>query len=148
MSAESDENDLDRLVEQLNANGRLTPSIMLRALCMGDLNFFETGIARLIGVPVVNARSLIHDSGGLGLQAVYERAGLPHTHFPAARAAIDVVRETEYDGREHDRERYARRMIERILTQYGDLGVDFESDDLEYLLTKMDQLPADSLEAS
>ncbi len=36
-------------------------------------------------------------------------------------------------------------MIERILTQYGDLGVDFDCDDLEYLLTKMGQLPADVL---
>ena len=61
------------------------------------------------------------------------------------RAAIDVARETEYDGGENDRERYSRRMIERILTQYGDLGVEFDSDDLEYLLTKMGQLPADSL---
>ena len=36
-------------------------------------------------------------------------------------------------------------MLERILTQYGDLGVEFDSDDLEYLLTKMGQLPPDSL---
>ena len=49
------------------------------------------------------------------------------------------------DGGENDRERYARRMIERIMTQYDDLGVEFESSDLEYLLTKMDELPADVL---
>lgn len=61
------------------------------------------------------------------------------------RAAMDVARETEYDGGENDRERYSRRMIERILTQYGDLGIEFDSDDLEYLLTKMGQLPPDTL---
>ena len=64
----------------------------------------------------------------------------------AVRAAIDVSRELEYDGREHDRERYSRRMIERIMTQYDDLGVEFESDDLNYLLTKMSQLPGDIIE--
>ena len=37
-------------------------------------------------------------------------------------------------------------MIERILTQYGDLGVEFESDDLEYLLAKMAQLADDARE--
>ena len=47
---------------------------------------------------------------------------------------------------EYDRERYSRRMIERILTQYGDLGVEFESDDLEYLLAKMAQLADDARE--
>ena len=41
-------------------------------------------------------------------------------------------------------QRCARRMIERILTQYGNLGVEFDSDDLEYLLTKMGQLPPDT----
>ena len=63
----------------------------------------------------------------------------------AVRAALDVSRETEMDGGENDRERYARRMIERIMTQYDDLGVEFESSDLEYLLTKMDELPPDVL---
>ncbi len=66
----------------------------------------------------------------------------------AARAAVDVARETDYDGGENDRERYSRRMIERILTQYGDLGVEFDSDDLEYLLTKMNELPGDIVDAA
>jgi len=146
LSTESDADDLERLIQQLHENGRLTPSIVVRALCMGDLNFFEAAMAQLTGVPLVNVRQLIHDTGRLGLRGVWQRAGLPETHFMAVRAAIDVARETEYDGGENDRERYSRRMIERILTQYGDLGVEFESDDLEYLLTKMSQLPADSLD--
>lgn len=146
LSTESDADDLERLIQQLHENDRLTPSIMVRALCMGDLDFFEVAMAQLTGVPLVNIRQLIHDTGRLGLRGVWQRAGLPETHFMAVRAAIDVARETEYDGGKNDRERYSRRMIERILTQYGDLGVEFESDDLEYLLTKMSQLPADSLD--
>ena len=52
-----------------------------------------------------------------------------------------MARENQFDGGELDRERYGRRMIERILTQYEKLGVTFASADLEYLLTKMNQLP-------
>ncbi len=148
LSTESDEDELEKLIDQLHANGRLTSSIMLRALCMGDLNFFEAAMAKLVGLPVVNVRQLIHDSGPLGLKAIYEKAGLPKAYYPAARAAVDVARETEYDGMENDRERYSRRMIERVLTQYGDLGVEFDSDDLEYLLTKMNQLPGQNLDAA
>lgn len=144
ISVESEAGDLLRLVRQLRTNKRLTPSIMLRALCMGDLSFFEVAMAELAGIPVDNARELIHDGGKLGLKAVFDKAGLPRNHYPAVRAAIDVARETQYDGGEKDRERYSRRMIERILTQYGDLGVDFEADDLEYLLTKMNTLPIDT----
>jgi uncharacterized protein (DUF2336 family) len=145
LSAEGDETDLEKLIHQLNTNDRLTPSIVLRSLCMGDIDFFEASLAELVGVSLENARTVIHDSGKLGLKAAFKRAGLPDTHFPAARAAIDVSREMEFDGGENDRERYSRRMIERILTQYGDLGVDFESEDLEYLLKKMGDLPADSV---
>ena len=83
---------------------------------------------------------MIHDQGRLGLKALYQKSGMPQAQYTAVRAAIDVMRETEYDGLDHDRERFSRRLIERILTQYDDLGVDLKSDDLDYLLTRMDQL--------
>ena len=146
LSTDSDEADVGTLVRQLNENGRLTASIMLRGLCMGDLTFFEAALAELAGVSLANARQLIHDSGSLGLRTVCRKADIPLQQLVAVRAAIDVSEEMEYDGREHDRERYSRRMIERIMTQYDDLGVEFESSDLNYLLRKMSELPSDIIE--
>ncbi len=146
LSEEGDEDDLEKLISQLNENGRLTVTIILRALCMGDLEFFEAAIAELSGVPLVNVRLLVHDSGKLGLKAVFKQAGLPDNFYPAARAAIDVAAENEYDGGADDRQRYSRRMIERILTQYGHYGIEFESSDIEYLLHKMETLPPDALD--
>ena len=148
LSEDGDEDDLEQLIAQLHENGRLTPTIILRALCLGDLEFFEGAIAELSGVPLKNVRTLIHDPGKLGLTAVFKQAGLPTNYFPAARAAIDVAAETEYDGGENDRQRYSRRMIERILTQYEHFGIEFESDDVDYLLTKMDSLPPGTLDRS
>jgi uncharacterized protein (DUF2336 family) len=133
--------DVEKLVDHLFKNGRLTPSIILRSVCMGDLTFFESGMAKLAKIKPDNARTLIHDAGKRGFDALYEKSGLPPAFHTAMRAAIDVSAEMEYDGEPHDRERFSRRMIERILTQYGDLGVDFQADDLEYLLAKMNQLP-------
>jgi uncharacterized protein (DUF2336 family) len=144
LSTDSTEDDVERLVNQLYNNARLTPSIMLRALCMGDMKFFEYALARRVGIPVMNARMLIHDSGELGLKGLLEKSGMPHTFFPAIKAAVLVAQEMSYDGEEGDRERYARKMLERVLTQYGDLGVEFENDDLEYLLAKMNDLPSTS----
>ena len=133
--------DVSRLVGHLLRNGRLTPSIVLRAVCMGDIVFFEESLAQLAHVKIANARHLIHDEGKRGFVAIYEKSGLPKAFFRAIRAAVDVAKEIKFDGEAHDRERFSRRMIERILTQYGDLGVQFEADDLEYLLAKMNQLP-------
>lgn len=142
LSTESSEDEVERLVRQMEEHGRLTDSIIVRAACMGDLKFFEYAMSVRTGLPIVNVRQLIHDSGPLGLKGIAEKAGLPHSLYPAVRAAIDVMGETDYDGEENDRERYQRKMLERVLTQYGDLGVEFESHDLEYLLAKMNQLPA------
>jgi uncharacterized protein (DUF2336 family) len=87
-------------------------------------------------VPLVNAQTLMHDSGNLGFKALYDKAGLPNQLYPAFRVAIDVVREMEYDGRENDRERFRQRAIERILTRYEDV----DQEDLDYLLNKLTEL--------
>lgn len=136
LNGESDEVALERLVVQLSRSGRLTPPLLVRALCMGDIAFFEAALSHLANVPVTNARLLIHDVGRLGLKSIYDRAKMPPALMPACRIALDVLRETPYDGEAHDRERHRRRMIERILTQYEDLA----ADDLEYLLEKLGDL--------
>ncbi|KZC99318.1 MULTISPECIES: DUF2336 domain-containing protein [unclassified Thalassospira] len=138
-----EERDVELLVEHLYNNKRLTSGLILRALCMGDVSFFEAALAKRAGVSLINTRILIHDSGPFGLEAIYNKAGMPEHFFPGVRAAIEVARETSFDGEEHDKERYSRRMIERVLTQYGDLGVEFDSDDVDYLMGRMLQLPGE-----
>jgi uncharacterized protein (DUF2336 family) len=133
MSGGSSEHELEKLVTQMYRNKRLTPSIVLRALCMGDIRFFETAMAVMANVPLLNARILIHDGGRLGLKSLYEKGGMPPRFLPAVRVAIDVVHDTPMDGGERDLERYRARVIERVLTQYEDFG----SEDLDYLLDKL-----------
>lgn len=132
--------DVEKLVQQLYRNKRLTPSLVLRALCMGDMPFFEASIAVMANVPLVNARILIHDAGRLGMKSLYDKSGLPPRLLPAVRVAIDVVRETELDGGERDIERYRCRVIERILTQFEDM----QADDIEYLIDKLGDLMDES----
>ncbi len=142
LSSESGTGDVQALVRQLHDHGRLTPSIVLRALCMGDFRFFESALGVLAGIPLINAQTLIHDPGRIGLKRLWTSAGLPDAQLPAAFAAIDASKDLEYDGESNDRERFSRRLIELVLTQYDDLGVEFESDDLEYLLAKINTLPS------
>ncbi len=140
LSREIKDQDVEDLVAQLRQNGRLTPSIVLRSLCMGDITFFEASMARLTHVPLHNARMVIHDVGPLGLKAICEKSGLPEQYFPFIRAAISLMSDIQYDGRPNDRARYSRLMMERILTMFDEQGVSLESDDMEYLLMKMGQI--------
>ena len=48
-------------VTQLRAKGRLTPALILRALCMGEIRFFEAAAAELAGIPFENAQVLARD---------------------------------------------------------------------------------------
>ena len=70
----ADDAGLEDLIEQMHATGRLTPSSVVESLSSGDLRFFEMAMARLAGVPVGNARTLIYDRGNLGIQAILEAA--------------------------------------------------------------------------
>jgi uncharacterized protein (DUF2336 family) len=128
--------DIEKLVSQMKENDRLTPSLIIRALCMGDVAFFEASMAVLAGVPILNARVLTHDKGRLGLKSLYDKTGLPPGMYPIIRVALEVVQETPFDGGAKDRERYRVKVIERILTQYED----FNPEDLNYLLDKLSDL--------
>ncbi len=128
--------DMRRFVQQLILNGRLTPSLVLRGLCLGHMPFFEHAMAELAGVPHQKAWLLVHDAGPLGLRAVFERTGLPGRLYGAVRAAVDVYHEIELDGGPADRERFTERMIERVLTRHQGMS----RDEIDYLLEKLDAL--------
>ncbi len=134
--------ELDNLIEQLHRKERITPSLLLRALCVGDLNFFERAMAKLATLPLQNVRVLIHDKGMLGLEPLYLRTDLPKALYPAFRAAISLVVETDYDGGLNDRERYIERIMQRMLTKFEDPSTRIAEDDIEYLMARLGQIAA------
>jgi uncharacterized protein (DUF2336 family) len=142
LSEGSSEDRLRLLVEQLHCAGRLTPSLILRALFMGDLPLFETALARLATIPVENARMLVHDKGQLGLTSILENAGLPERTFPLARVALELLDEITYDGQPYDRERFIGKMIERLLTRFEGPENTLPEQDIDYLLGKLQELAA------
>lgn len=127
--------DVRGLVTHLNAERRLTASLLLRALAHGHMTFFEWGVAELAGVPHHRTWLMIHDAGPLGLRAIYERAGLPARLFPAFRAAVDTHHSMDFDGGARDQERFQERMLQRFLTQPEQAS----REDVDYLLSRMDR---------
>ena len=130
--------DIGAFVAHLNRNGRLTASLLLRALAQGQMGLLEWGIAELSGVPHHRTWLMIHDAGPLGLKAIYERAGLPARLFPAFRSGVDTYHAMNADGGLRDRERFQERMLQRFLTQPQTIP----REDVDYLLDKMDRLAA------
>lgn len=125
--------DVRKLVEQLHENGRLTETLIFRAICMGDVVFFEAALARVCNIPVSNAYKLIHDRGSLGLTAIYREGNLSPEMLPIVQAALEVAKDMETSASE-DRDRFQQRMLERMLTNNED---DFDAENLDYFITKL-----------
>ena len=133
--------DLRGFAAHLHQRRRLTPSLLLRALARGQMAFFEHAVTELAGVPHQRTWLMVHDAGPLGLQAIYERAGLPSRLFPAFRAGVDAWRSLQQDGVALDPLRFQERMIERFLTHQPFAP----REDLDYLLEKLDRTREDLL---
>lgn len=128
-----DQRTVQQLVDQLEVNGRLTPTLMLRALCMGDTTFFEVALAKKAKIPVINAYKLVHDGGDMGLKRLFEVSDMPPQFLVMARAALDVSTEMVETGGD-DRDTYRKLMIERVLTRIED---EIDTENLDYLIGKL-----------
>lgn len=105
--------DISQLVDQMHRNKRLSDSVIVRSLCIGDLRFFEAAIAKRVGIPAANARILMMDPGALGFRSLYASAHLPASFYEALTIMVKfALKETEY-GRYRDAN-FARRMSEHI----------------------------------
>jgi len=124
--------DPEVLIAQLHENGRLTPSLVMRALCTGDVVFFEAAMARLAGIPPINAYQLIHDAGGEGLRRLFEKSGMPDSLLELARIALDIAGEMDFVGSD-DRATFRTLMIERVLTRFDSM----DDRDIDYLIGKL-----------
>ena len=120
---------IEDLVDRLRAKGKLTPTLMLRALCEGDVHFFELAMARATDLPLEKARALLADKGSLGFRTIYPRAGLPDMLFAAFRVVINIVYH-ETSG-EAGGEEITRRIVNGLVGAYDDTC----PTDIEHLLS-------------
>lgn len=126
--------DIGRFISQIHVHGRLTPSLIMRALCLGHMEFVEHALGELAGLTHQRMWLMIHDNGPLGLKAAFDRASMPPRLFPPFRAAIDLYHQIERDGDHDDRARFRETMIQRVLTLFQSIP----REDLDYLLEKLD----------
>lgn len=116
---------LSAFIEQIDSQGQLTPSFILRALCAGEINLFRQTLAYKGRLPMLAIDELLRDRGPLGLPALMRRCSIPMTLLPAFKAAIHVFRESDYKG---DREGRATYQASAIAAVFDDC---MPIDDLE-----------------
>lgn len=108
--------DVDSVIQWLHANRRLTPALLFRALCAGDLELFVTGMAARAEIPTGNARQLAWDDGMLGLAALLKQAGVAAGLLPPFHVAIGVAKRLRYEGGDPGREDFQAEVIGELYT--------------------------------
>lgn len=116
LAAESAYAEMRPLVRHLQQTGQLTAGLVLRALLCGNSVLFEEALAVLSGVPLERVFGLVHGKGNAGFRALYDKAGLPASAYPAFREAIAAMQEDAFLGDAGGGTRLKRRMVERVLT--------------------------------
>jgi len=138
LAAVSPESEIRPLIRHLRESGQLNAGLVLRALLSGNVEMFEEALSELSGMPLARVSALVHDDGSAGFRALFHRAGLPDSTYPAFREAVEAMREGGFIDDLGGAIRLKRRMVERVLTRCAD------ECDVEPLLTLLRRFAAEA----
>jgi len=117
VAADTPEEGVRPLIRHLCESGQLTAGLILRALLSGNVALFEEALAELAEMPIARVSGVIYDGGFASLRALFDKAGMPASTYPAFKAAIEAMREGGFVGDPRGAAQLKRRMIERVLTR-------------------------------
>ncbi len=122
--------DIAKLVGQLYLQGRLTLSMIIRSLCLGDMRFFEHAMAKLADVPVTNAQLLVLDQSVHGFESLYRTSCLPMELYEATHYLLKIALEETSYGR-YQRNDFRQRLANRLSHDDSARKIDY----MDYLVT-------------
>ena len=140
LAAVSSDSEIRPLIRHLRESGQLTAGLVLRALLSGNVDMFEEALAELSGLSLARVSALVHDKSIAGFRAVYDKAGLPASTYPAFREAVEAMREGGFVSDPGGATRLKRRMVERVLTRCADESLG----DIEPLMTLLRRFAAEA----
>ncbi len=122
------------LVKHLHETGKLTHSIILRALCKGDLLFFAYGLSFLSGMDIATTKQIVFKESVSSFSALYKKASMPKGTFDAVNIILRfALKETDGDGNIKNSHNFSKRMIERIIEG----GYDTKVNMMKYFMVLM-----------
>ncbi|WP_422362483.1 DUF2336 domain-containing protein [Pyruvatibacter mobilis] len=121
-SAEVDDSKVEEFVGVLMKAGRLTPTMLIRSLCSGDLRFVEMAFARLAKTTRSHVAAAMRPGNGEVFKTIYDDTRLPRNLRPAFAAAMAAAHEERdrvgADGR-MDPDHYVPTVVAGIVSAYG-----------------------------
>jgi len=133
VAADRKEGEIVGVINRLKGKGELTPTLVLRALCEGDINLFEAAMAALADMSVDNARTFLHERGPGGLRMVFRNTGMPQPMFRPIQLGIEEVSALRKESPEAGPAEISRRIVDRLVVEFEGLP----EDGLEPLMSEL-----------
>lgn len=130
---EASAEELARVIPFLVSKAMLTPSIIVRAACLGEMAVVERALAHLAGLPAQRARDLMRGDGLLGFKGLHKKSGLPQSCYGILQAACDVAAEVREEGIVLAAEQFGRRLIEALMTRYESMPLHERAKHMEFI---------------
>lgn len=111
----------------------LTPSLIMRAACLGEKRAVEATLAHLSGLAPAKAAAMMYARGGGGMKSIVGKAGLPSSCFGLLVAFAEVSIEARDDEIELSREAFGRRLLEALMTRYEAMNAAERAKQISYI---------------
>ncbi|PTW61629.1 uncharacterized protein (DUF2336 family) [Breoghania corrubedonensis] len=139
MARDADRADICGLVVHLRESAQLTPTLLLRALCTGNMSLFIAAMSDLGEMPGPRVETIVINGWASSLRALFKRAGLPPKLHSAFETAVLSYREIAAAGEPLSGFSFTRRMIETVLDDHApEEGFDDGLDTLRRLLRRLE----------
>lgn len=120
--AQASRQRLDDLVPFLSSKSLLTPSLILRAACHGNLAMVARSLAYLGDVSPAKVDKLFENLSVSGIRSVYKRAGLPCNCVTIIIAAVTAAAQVTHLPDATARQRYGALLVEYLMTADASLS--------------------------
>jgi uncharacterized protein (DUF2336 family) len=117
----------------LSAQNILTPSLIIRAACMGETKVLSAALAHLSGQQFERVHNLLETRGAAGVRSMLNRSMLPTGCHAIIAAACDVAAQAKAEETRLDADNFGRRLLETLMMQFGVLGARDQAKLMDYV---------------
>jgi uncharacterized protein (DUF2336 family) len=105
----------------LAAQNMLTPSLVVRAACLGEMEVVAAALAHLTGQQTDRVLSAMRTRGSSGVRSLLNRSMLPSGCHAIVSAACEVTAQITEEGIALDADHFGRRLLEILMLEFGGL---------------------------
>jgi uncharacterized protein (DUF2336 family) len=120
-------------VTYLASHGLLTPSLIVRAACLGEMDVVASAISHLCGQQPDRVMTMILHRGGAGVRPMLTRAMLPSGCHAIVSSACDVAAQARQEDVRLSADAFGRRLLEMLMMQFGALGARDQARLMDYV---------------